>query len=86
MLNIKVVGSGCANCEKLEQLCRDVVNDNNIDAEIEKITDVNTFADLGILLTPGLLLNNKVVSSGKIPTKWTLENWIKEASGVINKS
>jgi small redox-active disulfide protein 2 len=85
MLNIKVVGSGCANCEKLEQLCRDVVRENSIEAEIEKITDVNTFADLGILLTPGLLLNNKVVSSGKIPTKWTVENWIKEAVTVSNE-
>jgi len=80
MLNIKVVGSGCANCNKLEQLCRSIVEDNNIQAEIEKITDVKTFADLGIFLTPGLLLNDKVVSSGKIPTKWTLENWIKEAA------
>ena len=85
MLNIKVVGSGCANCEKLEQLCRDVVKDNNIEAEIEKITNVNTFAELGILLTPGLLLNGKVVSSGKIPTKWMLENWIKEAAIISNK-
>lgn len=85
MLNIKVVGSGCANCEKLEQLCRDVVTDNNVEAEIEKITDVNVFADLGILLTPGLLLNNKVVSSGKVPTKWTIENWIKEAVSVSNE-
>ena len=85
MLNIKVVGSGCANCEKLEQLCRDAVRENSIEAEIEKITDVNTFADLGILLTPGLLLNNKVVSSGKVPTKWTVENWIKEAVTVSNE-
>ena len=83
MLNIKVVGSGCANCEKLEQLCRDIVKDNHIQAEIEKITNVNDFADLGILITPGLLLNNKVVSSGKLPTKWTLENWIKEAAQTI---
>ena len=82
MLNIKVVGSGCSNCEKLEQLCRDVVKDNNIEAEIEKITDINTFADLGILLTPGLLLNDKIVSSGKLPDKWTLENWIKEATNI----
>lgn len=79
MLNIKVVGSGCANCQKLEQLCREVVNENKIPAEIEKVTDVNTFTDLGIMMTPGLLLNNKVVSSGKLPTKWTLEHWIKEA-------
>ena len=80
MLNIKVVGSGCASCNKLEQLCREVIAENNINAEIEKVTDINTFADLGILITPGLLLDNKVVSSGKIPLKEKLEDWIKEAA------
>jgi small redox-active disulfide protein 2 len=81
MLNIKVVGSGCPNCQKLAALCREVVEENNIQAEIEKITDVNTFADIGIMMTPGLLLNNKVISSGKIPTKTTLTQWI---IGAIN--
>jgi len=80
MLNIKVVGSGCANCKKLEALCREVVEEKNIAAEIEKVTDINEFAGLGIMMTPGLLLNNKVVSSGKIPTKSTLEHWIINAS------
>jgi len=80
MLNIKVVGSGCANCNKLEQLCREIVAENNISARIEKITDINSFADLGILITPGLLLNNKVVSSGKLPAKEILENWIEKAT------
>ena len=79
MLNIKVVGSVCPNCQKLAALCREVVEENSIQAEIEKITNVNTFADLGIIMTPGLLLNNKVVSSGKIPTKTTLTQWIIEA-------
>ena len=79
MLNIKVVGPGCANCNKLTELCREVVNENNIQAEIEKVTDVKKFADLGIFMTPGLILNNKVVSSGKIPTKSTLAHWIKNA-------
>ncbi|MGE0021933.1 MAG: thioredoxin family protein [Draconibacterium sp.] len=78
MLNIKVVGSGCPNCQKLEQLCREVINENNIEAEIEKITDVNRFAELGIMMTPGLLVDDKVLSSGKIPTKSTLEHWLKE--------
>jgi len=78
MLNIKVVGSGCPNCQRLEALCREVVAEQNIEAEIEKVTDFNRFADLGIMMTPGLLLNNKVVSNGKIPTKSTLEHWIKD--------
>ena len=79
MLNIKVVGGGCPSCQKLENLCREVVSENGIDAEIEKVTDFNKFADLGIMMTPGLILNNRVVSSGKIPVKATLTNWILEA-------
>lgn len=78
MLNIKVVGSGCPTCQKLEQLCREVITENNLEAEIEKVTDVNTFAELGIFMTPGLLVDDKVLSSGKIPTKSTLEHWLKE--------
>jgi small redox-active disulfide protein 2 len=80
MLNIKVVGSGCPTCQKLEALCKEVINENNIVAEIEKITDFNQFADFGIFMTPGLLLNNKVVSSGKLPTKSTLTHWIIDAN------
>jgi small redox-active disulfide protein 2 len=80
MLNIKVVGNGCLNCQKLAALCREVVEENNIQAEIEKITDVNTFADIGIMMTPGLLLNNKVISSGKIPSKSTLTHLINDAN------
>jgi len=79
MLNIKVVGSGCPNCQKLAALCNEVIEENNISAEIEKVTDVNTFADLGILITPGLLIDNKVVSWGKIPDKSLLTEWITEA-------
>ena len=79
MLNIKVVGSGCPTCQKLEQMCREVITENNIEAEIEKITDVNSFADLGIFITPGLLLNDQLLSSGKLPTKSTLEQWVKKA-------
>jgi len=78
MMNIKVVGPGCMNCEKLALMCEEVVRENNIQAEIEKITDMNKFADLGIMMTPGLLIDNKVVSSGKIPAKSKLEHWIKD--------
>lgn len=80
MINIKVVGPGCMNCEKLAEMCKEVIEENNVEAEIEKIKDINKFADLGIMMTPGLLLNNKVVVSGKLPTKSTLTHWIVEAS------
>ena len=78
MLNIKVVGSGCPNCQKLEALCREVTSEQNYEANIEKVTEINQFADLGIFKTPGLVVNDEVVSLGKIPTKSTLENWLKE--------
>ena len=78
MVYIQVVGSGCPTCEKLEAMCREVVEENSVDAKIEKVTDINTFADLGIFLTPGLLINGTIVSSGKLPSKSDIENWIKK--------
>lgn len=80
MLKIKVVGGGCPNCQKLAELCHEIIVENNVHAEIEKVTDVNKFADLGIMMTPGLVLNNNVVSSGKIPAKSILTQWIIEAA------
>lgn len=79
MINIKVVGPGCANCQKLEALCKEVVAENHIDANIEKVTDVKQFADFGILPTPGLIINGKIVASGKIPPKSTLAHWLRRA-------
>jgi small redox-active disulfide protein 2 len=78
MLNIKVLGSGCAKCIKLENLVKEVVTENNIPANIEKITDKEKFMDYGIMLTPGLVVNGKVMAMGKIPTKHTLTHWLKE--------
>lgn len=78
MLNIKVVGSGCPNCLKLEALCNEVVSEHNLESNIEKVTDVNNFAELGVFITPGLIVNDNVLSQGKIPTKSTLEHWLKD--------
>ena len=78
MLNIKVVGTGCPNCLKLEKICNEVVNENNLEATIEKVTDINEFVELGIMITPGLVVNNKILSRGKIPVKSTLKNWLEK--------
>lgn len=80
MLEIKVIGSGCPNCKKLEALCNEVVNENNLNAKIEKVTDFNQFGELGIMMTPGLIVNGKILSQGKIPTKSTLEHWIIDSN------
>lgn len=79
MLNIKVLGSGCANCQNLEKLCKEVIAENNIEADIEKVTDYKDIMSYGIMSTPGLVINGKVVHSGKLPTKSTLTNWLTNA-------
>lgn len=79
MLQIKVVGSGCPNCQKLKALCREVIAENDLEAQIDKVTDFNQFAELGIFMTPGLVVNDQVLSSGKIPTKSTLAKWLTES-------
>ena len=78
MLDIKVLGPGCANCMKLENLVKEVVIENNLSANIEKITDRTRFMDFGVMVTPGLVVNGKVLVMGKIPTKQTLEHWLKD--------
>ena len=78
MLNIKVIGKGCPNCEKLERLCNEVIKEENLDAQVEKVTDVNKFADYGVMMTPGLVVNDKLLSQGKIPVKNTLAKWLND--------
>ena len=79
MLDIKVLGPGCTNCVRLEALCNEVVKEENLDARIEKITDINEFGNYGVMLSPGLVVNGKVLSQGKIPVKHTLAAWLKKA-------
>jgi small redox-active disulfide protein 2 len=80
MLEIKVLGTGCARCKELEKMCFDVAAENNITADIQKVTDLKDIMSYGIMQTPGLVMNGKVLLSGKLPTKSTLLNWMKENS------
>lgn len=79
MVNIKILGSGCANCKRVEQIVRKVVADQKIEADIEKVTDFNEIMQWPILATPGLVVNNQVVSSGRIPTEAEVTGWLKSA-------
>ena len=79
MNTIRVFGSGCHNCVKLEAMCKEVVHELSIDATVEKITDLQEIMKTGILSTPGLEINGKMVSSGKLPVKATLVYWIMNA-------
>jgi small redox-active disulfide protein 2 len=76
MLSIKILGSGCANCKRLEAQTRKVVEKLNIEAEVIKVTDHMEIMEYPILATPGLVVNEKVVSSGRIPSESEIEAWL----------
>jgi small redox-active disulfide protein 2 len=64
---IKVLGSGCANCVNLEKATRQAIADLGIDATIEKVTDYPTILGYGVMSTPGLVVDEKVVLAGRVP-------------------
>jgi small redox-active disulfide protein 2 len=64
-MEIKVLGPGCANCHKMEEMTKQAVKELGIDAKIEKIADIGQIAMHGILSTPGLIVNGKIKHSGK---------------------
>ncbi len=76
MLKIKILGSGCANCKKLEAVARDAVAAAGIEADFEKVTDMKAMLAYDILSTPALVINEKVVASGRIPTKAEVQQWL----------
>ncbi len=79
MVEIKVLGPGCANCKRLEQITRKVVDSLAADANIEKVTDYQEIVELGVMATPGLVVNGEVVSSGRIPSETEVTDWIIKA-------
>ena len=79
MVEIKVLGPGCANCKRLEQITRKVVDSLAADANIEKVTNYQEIVELGVMTTPGLVVNGEVVSSGRIPSETEITDWIIKA-------
>jgi small redox-active disulfide protein 2 len=84
MLNIKVLGSGCANCKKLEALAHQVIEQMGVQAEIIKVTEYPDIMAYNILSTPGLVINEKVVSSGRIPSTAEITTFVANALDLVN--
>jgi small redox-active disulfide protein 2 len=78
-MNIKVLGSGCSKCNQLEKLTKDVLKELGIVATIEHVRDINKIMEYPILATPGLVINEELVVSGKVPEKAKLNQIIVNA-------
>ncbi len=77
-MEIKVLGPGCANCHKMEEMAKQAVRELGITAEVLKITDIGQIAMHGILSTPGLIVNGKIKHSGKpLPTLEKMKELIR---------
>lgn len=77
-MQIKICGPGCASCAKAEALVKEVVAEAGITANVTKITDFVEMAQMGVLSTPAIVVNDKVKCVGRVPSKDEIWNWIRE--------
>ena len=84
MLNIQVLGPGCANCNKVEQLAHQVVESLAVKATITKVKDREAWKRYGLLATPGLVVNEKLVCGGRIPSETEVITWVTNALAQSN--
>jgi len=76
MKKIQILGTGCAKCEKLAANAKQAAENLGLDYEIEKVTDLNQIMGFGVMTTPGLVIDGKVLVTGKVPTTTDLEKII----------
>lgn len=74
-MEIKVFGKGCAKCKKTHQLISDVLEREKVEAEVSHITDLNELVDAGIMMTPAVMVDGRVVLEGRIPKAQEIKDW-----------
>jgi len=79
MRSIEVLGSGCPNCRRLEANAREAVKMAGVDAEVSHVTDPGEIAGRGVMSTPGLVIDGKVVSTGRIPSAGDIAAWLGQS-------
>ncbi|MCL6611152.1 MAG: thioredoxin family protein [Peptococcaceae bacterium] len=77
-MEIKVLGPGCKKCHELEREVRKTLEEIGVDADVEKVEDMEKIMQYSILMTPGLVINGKVKVFGRVPSRKDIARWIKE--------
>jgi small redox-active disulfide protein 2 len=78
MISIKVLGPGCKKCQTLEMKVKEIIAKNNIDAVVEKVTDIQEMMNYGIMMTPALIINEQVKSFGIVPKEEQILEWLRK--------
>ncbi len=85
-LEIKILGTGCAKCKNLHQLTEEVVKENNINVNIEKVEDIEKIMEYEVMNTPALVVDNKVVVKGRVPSKKEISEYLLSNKNPDDKS
>lgn len=78
-MDIKILGTGCAKCNQVGKTAKEVVKELGIEAEVEELKDIKKIMEYNVLITPGLVINGEVVSSGHVPSKADITKFIMNA-------
>ena len=78
-MEIKILGTGCPKCKRLEQLAHEAEAEAGVDATITKVTDISAIMAYPIVSTPGLVIDEEVKASGRLPQTAEIVRWIQEA-------
>ncbi|MCL7452431.1 MAG: thioredoxin family protein [Anaerolineae bacterium] len=79
-MDVKILGSGCPNCKRLEKVAREALDEMGVEATLTKVTDFGDIMTYNIIATPGLVINGQVVSYGRIPSKAEVTTWVANAA------
>ncbi|MBU0951586.1 MAG: TM0996/MTH895 family glutaredoxin-like protein [Elusimicrobia bacterium] len=75
-MKLEILGTGCPKCKKLMELVAEAVNETGIKAEISKVEKINDIMNYGVMMTPALVVDGKVVVTGRLPSKEEIKKWI----------
>lgn len=79
-MEIKILGPGCPQCDQLEKTVMELLTELSLPADLEHVRDIGEIIQYGIVSTPALLINGKVVAKGRVPTKESIKKWVTEAA------